>query len=64
MIIRVRDRLLRAARDLMEGTEPSLPHKPELFRAPTKQTYLKPDESIEPLIVSHREPAAMAAAGD
>ena len=60
MIIRVRDRLLRAARDLMEGTEPSLPHKPELFRAPTKQTYMKAGEPIEPLVASVREAAGVA----
>jgi phthalate 4,5-dioxygenase oxygenase subunit len=54
MIIRVRERLLRAARELMEGGEPSLPHKPELFRTSTAQFTLRPDESVEEAVNTRR----------
>ncbi|HTE84883.1 MAG TPA: Rieske 2Fe-2S domain-containing protein [Dehalococcoidia bacterium] len=59
MIIRVRDRLLRAARDLLEGTEPSLPHKPELFRAAMPQTVVKAGEAVEPVVQRLREAAVV-----
>jgi nitrite reductase/ring-hydroxylating ferredoxin subunit len=65
MIIRVRDRLMAAARDLMEGTEPSLPHNPELFRvAAARQAVLKPGDPIEPLVESHRQPVAVGGGSD
>ena len=60
MIIHVRDRLLRAARDLMEGTEPSLPHTPELFRAPVPQRIVRAGDAVEPVVESLREVVGVA----
>ena len=60
MIIKVRDRLLQAARDLMEGTEPSLPSRPELFWPAAPQTVLKADEPLEPAVEKLREAAGAA----
>lgn len=54
MIIKVRDRLLQAARDLMEGTEPLLPHRPELFWPAAPQTVLREGEALEPAVDSLR----------
>jgi phthalate 4,5-dioxygenase oxygenase subunit len=59
MIIKVRDRLLQAARDLLEGTEPSLPHQPHLFWPAAPQTVLGAEDPLQPAVDSLREAAGV-----
>jgi phthalate 4,5-dioxygenase len=59
MIIKVRDRLLKAARDLLEGTEPSLPQRPDLFWPQAPQTLLQAGEPLEPAVEKLREAAGV-----
>jgi phthalate 4,5-dioxygenase len=59
MIIKVRERLLQAARDLREGSEPSLPHKPHLFWPSSPQTVLNSGEPLEQAVDALRDAAGV-----
>lgn len=50
MIVQVRRKLMKAARDLREGREPALPHRPDQFQVPNKQFRVSKGDSLEEAI--------------
>jgi hypothetical protein len=56
VIIRMRNRMLTAARQLLEGQEPEEPFRPETFSVRSANFPLAADKSLEEAIMEHTRP--------
>jgi phenylpropionate dioxygenase-like ring-hydroxylating dioxygenase large terminal subunit len=58
VIIRMRARMLSAARDLLEGQEPPEPFRPEVYSVRSANFALPEGESLEAAVMEHTRPVA------